>query len=148
MLTIVFWDSSIEPTPSGSSKNGRLRKFGLELHPDKNTPDRVRALCSRKSEVAWRGQAGDVQLLVFTHIYGRTRKNGEFLVLRKTYHAIPGNSPALFRLEVVAGATAPQPEEPDDVAAHCRLCGTIAPTAQNLKFSIPIPTCASTPGTR
>ena len=35
----------------------RLRKFGLELHPEQNAPDRIRALCSCKPKAAWPRQA-------------------------------------------------------------------------------------------
>lgn len=61
----------------------RLRKFGLELHPDKT---RLIAF-GRKPENDWRhkggGKPGTFDFLGFTHSCGRTRK-GQFTVRRKT----------------------------------------------------------------
>jgi hypothetical protein len=34
----------------------RMGKFGLELHPGENAPDRIRAICHRTTERAWRGK--------------------------------------------------------------------------------------------
>jgi RNA-directed DNA polymerase len=62
----------------------RLRKFGLELHPEK-----TRLIEFGRFAVANRKQRGEgkpetFNFLGFTHICGQTRKNGKFLVLRKT----------------------------------------------------------------
>jgi RNA-directed DNA polymerase len=62
----------------------RLRKFGLELHPDK-----TRLIEFGRFAVASRKQRGEgkpetFNFLGFTHICGQSRKNGKFLVLRKT----------------------------------------------------------------
>jgi len=62
----------------------RLRKFGLELHPDKTrliefgrfAADNRRQRGERKPET--------FNFLGFTHICGQSRKSGKFLVLRKT----------------------------------------------------------------
>jgi len=62
----------------------RLRKFGLELHPDKTRLIEFGrfAAVSRKRRGAGKPETFD--FLGFTHICGQTRKHGRFLVLRKT----------------------------------------------------------------
>jgi RNA-directed DNA polymerase len=62
----------------------RLRKFGLELHPDKTRLIEFGrfAAVSRKRRGAGKPETFD--FLGFTHICGQTRKHGKFLVLRKT----------------------------------------------------------------
>ena len=62
----------------------RLQQFGLELHPDK-----TRLIEFGRFAVASRKQRGEgkpetFDFLGFTHIGGQSRKNGKFLVLRKT----------------------------------------------------------------
>jgi RNA-directed DNA polymerase len=62
----------------------RLRKFGLELHPDK-----TRLMEFGRYAVANRKQRGEGKpetftFLGFTHICGQTKKTGKFIVLRKT----------------------------------------------------------------
>src|SRR5467141_2044206 len=62
----------------------RLRRFGLELHPDK-----TRLIEFGRSATASRKQRGEdkpetFNFLGFTHICGQSRKRGKFLVLRKT----------------------------------------------------------------
>jgi group II intron reverse transcriptase/maturase len=62
----------------------RLQQFGLELHPDK-----TRLIEFGRFTVASRKQRGEgkpetFDFLGFTHICGQSRKNGKFLVLRKT----------------------------------------------------------------
>jgi len=62
----------------------RLRKFGLELHPDK-----TRLMEFGRYAVANRKQRGEgkpetFNFLGFTHICGQTKKTGKFIVLRKT----------------------------------------------------------------
>lgn len=62
----------------------RLRKFDLELHPDK-----TRLIEFGRFAAASRKQRGEdkpetFNFLGFTHICGQSRKNGKFLVLRKT----------------------------------------------------------------
>ena len=61
-----------------------LRKFGLELHPDKTHLIEFGrfAAASRKQRGAGKPETFD--FLGFTHICGQSRKNGKFLVLRKT----------------------------------------------------------------
>ena len=62
----------------------RLRKFELELHPDKTRLIEFGrfAAASRKQRGAGKPETFD--FLGFTHICGQSRKNGKFLVLRKT----------------------------------------------------------------
>ncbi len=62
----------------------RLRKFELELHPDKTRLVEFGrfAAASRKQRGAGKPETFD--FLGFTHICGQSRKNGKFLVLRKT----------------------------------------------------------------
>jgi RNA-directed DNA polymerase len=62
----------------------RLRRFGLELHPDK-----TRLIEFGRSAAASRKQRGEHKpetsnFLGFTQICGQSRKRGKFLVLRKT----------------------------------------------------------------
>jgi RNA-directed DNA polymerase len=62
----------------------RLQKFGLELHPDK-----TRLIEFGRFAAASRKQRGErkpetFNFLGFTHICGQARKNGKFLVLRKS----------------------------------------------------------------
>jgi group II intron reverse transcriptase/maturase len=62
----------------------RLQKFGLELHPDKTRLiefGRFAALCRKKHG---EGKPETFNFLGFTHICGQARKNGKFLVLRKS----------------------------------------------------------------
>jgi RNA-directed DNA polymerase len=61
-----------------------LRKFGLELHPDKTRLIEFGrfAAASRKQRGAGKPETFD--FLGFTHICGQSRKTGKFLVLRKT----------------------------------------------------------------
>ncbi len=62
----------------------RLQQFGLELHPDKTRLIEFGrfAVASRKQRVE--GKPKTFDFLGFTHICGQSRKNGKFLVLRKT----------------------------------------------------------------
>jgi RNA-directed DNA polymerase len=62
----------------------RLRKFELELHPDKTRLIEFGrfAAASRKQRGADKPET--FNFLGFTHICGQSRKNGKFLVLRKT----------------------------------------------------------------
>ena len=62
----------------------RLQKFGLELHPEKTRLiefGRFAALSRKKHR---EGKPETFNFLGFTHICGRARKNGKFLVLRKS----------------------------------------------------------------
>jgi reverse transcriptase-like protein len=57
---------------------GRLQEFGLELHPDKTRLIEFGRFAATNRKERVKGSWG------FTHICGQTRKNGKFLVLRKT----------------------------------------------------------------
>ena len=62
----------------------RLRKFGLELHPDKTRLIEFGRFAAASRKQRGEGQAGDVRLPGFHAHLWTSRKNGKFLVLRKT----------------------------------------------------------------
>src|SRR5437870_3005412 len=62
----------------------RLQKFGLELHPDKTRLIEFGRFAAHDRKVRGEGKPETFNFLGFTHICGRTRNNGKFLVLRKT----------------------------------------------------------------
>jgi RNA-directed DNA polymerase len=63
---------------------GRLQKFGLELHPDKTRLIEFGRFAATNRKERGKGKPETFNFLGFTHICGQTRKNGKFLVLRKT----------------------------------------------------------------
>jgi RNA-directed DNA polymerase len=62
----------------------RLRKFGLELHPDKTRLIEFGRYATERRKQRREGKPETFNFLGFTHICGQTRKDGQFLVLRKT----------------------------------------------------------------
>ena len=62
----------------------RLHKFGLELHPDKTRLYAASDLPRHNARIRWERKPETFNFLGFTHICGRARKNGTFLVLRKS----------------------------------------------------------------
>lgn len=79
-------DSNIGPTQSGSCRNGGTvcKSSGVELHPDK-----TRLIEFGRHATEHRKQRGDgkpevFDFLGFTHICGKPRKTGSFIVHRKT----------------------------------------------------------------
>jgi len=62
----------------------RLRKFGLELHPDKTRLIEFGRIVAASRKQRGKGKPETFNFLEFTHICGQARKNGKFLVLRKT----------------------------------------------------------------
>jgi RNA-directed DNA polymerase len=62
----------------------RLRKFGLELHPEKTRLIEFGRFAAANRKQRGEGKPETFNFLGFTHICGRTRKNGKFTVLRKT----------------------------------------------------------------
>src|SRR6516225_9441565 len=62
----------------------RLRKFGLELHPDKTRLIEFGRFAAVSRKQRGEGKPETFNFLGFTHICGQSRKNGKFLVLRKT----------------------------------------------------------------
>ncbi len=62
----------------------RLRKFGLELHPEKTRLIEFGRFAAERRKQRGEGKPETFSFLGFTHICGRTRKNGKFTVLRKT----------------------------------------------------------------
>jgi RNA-directed DNA polymerase len=62
----------------------RLHKFGLELHPDKTRLIEFGRFAIANRERRDVGKPETFNFLGFTHICGKTRKNGRFTVTRKT----------------------------------------------------------------
>jgi RNA-directed DNA polymerase len=62
----------------------RLRKFGLELHPEKTRLIEFGRFAASNRKERGEGKPETFNFLGFTHICGQTRKNGKFIVLRKT----------------------------------------------------------------
>jgi RNA-directed DNA polymerase len=62
----------------------RLQKFGLELHPDKTRLIEFGRFAALSRKKHGEGKPETFNFLGFTHICGQARKNGKFLVLRKS----------------------------------------------------------------
>lgn len=62
----------------------RLQKFGLELHPDKTRLMEFGRFAAQDRKLRGEGKPETFNFLGFTHICGRTWKNGKFFVLRQT----------------------------------------------------------------
>jgi RNA-directed DNA polymerase len=62
----------------------RVRKFGLELHPDKTRLIEFGRHAAERRKQRGEGKPETFNFLGFTHICGRSRKKGYFTVLRKT----------------------------------------------------------------
>jgi group II intron reverse transcriptase/maturase len=62
----------------------RLRKFGLELHPDKTRLIEFGRYAAERRANRGEGKPETFNFLGFTHICGRSRKTGYFTVYRKT----------------------------------------------------------------
>ena len=62
----------------------RLQKFGLELHPDKTRLIEFGRFAANDRKQRGESKPETFNFLGFTHICGRTWKNGKFFVLRKT----------------------------------------------------------------
>src|SRR5215472_10285854 len=62
----------------------RLRKFGLELHPDKTRLIEFGRFAAASRKQRGQGKPETFNFLGFTHICGQSRKRGKFLVLRRT----------------------------------------------------------------
>lgn len=62
----------------------RLQKFGLELHPDKTRLIEFGRFAAGSRKQRGEGKPETFNFLGFTHICGQARKNGRFLVLRKS----------------------------------------------------------------
>jgi group II intron reverse transcriptase/maturase len=62
----------------------RLRKFGLELHPDKTRLIEFGRFAAANREQRGEGKPETFNFLGFTHICGMTRITGKFTVMRKT----------------------------------------------------------------
>jgi RNA-directed DNA polymerase len=62
----------------------RLRKFGLELHPDKTRLIEFGRYAAERREKRGEGKPETFNFLGFTHICGRSREKGYFTVHRRT----------------------------------------------------------------
>lgn len=62
----------------------RLRKFGLELHSDKTRLIEFGRYAAANRKQRGEGKPDTFNFLGFTHICGRTRRTGRFIVKRKT----------------------------------------------------------------
>lgn len=62
----------------------RLRKFGLELHPEKTRLIEFGRYAAERREKRGKGKPETFNFLGFTHICGRNHKTGNFTVQRKT----------------------------------------------------------------
>ncbi|HYU47035.1 MAG TPA: group II intron reverse transcriptase/maturase [Terriglobales bacterium] len=62
----------------------RLQKFGLELHPDKTRLIEFGRHAAEKRRQRGGGKPETFDFLGFTHICGKTRKTGRFIVKRQT----------------------------------------------------------------
>src|SRR4029077_14262689 len=62
----------------------RLRKFRLELHPDKTRLVEFGRFAADNRQRRGEGKAETFAFLSFTHICGKTRFTGRFTVLRQT----------------------------------------------------------------
>ena len=62
----------------------RVRKFGLELHPDKTRLIEFGRHAAENWKQRGEGKPEVFNFLGFTHMCGKTRKTGRFIVKRKT----------------------------------------------------------------
>jgi len=62
----------------------RLRKFGLELHPDKTRLIEFGRFAAERRKKRGEGKPETFKFLGFTHICGKNHKTGYFMVLRQT----------------------------------------------------------------
>jgi RNA-directed DNA polymerase len=62
----------------------RLRKFGLELHPDKTRRIEFGRYAAERRNQRGEGKPETFNFLGFTHICGTNRTTGKFIVLRRT----------------------------------------------------------------
>ena len=63
---------------------GRVRKFGLELHPEKTRLMEFGRYAAERRARRGEGKPETFNFLGFTHICGKNHKTGYFMVLRKT----------------------------------------------------------------
>jgi len=61
-----------------------MRKFGLELHPDKTRLIEFGRYAARHRKQRGERKPETFDFLGFTHLCGKTSKKGHFMVLRKT----------------------------------------------------------------
>jgi RNA-directed DNA polymerase len=69
----------------------RLRKFGLELHPDKTRLIEFGRFAAEDRKRRGQGKPETFNFLGFTHICAKNRKTGGFSVDRKTRRSLLNN---------------------------------------------------------
>jgi len=86
MPMISSRDSKIAPTRSAFLPSGKsaCRSSGLELHPDKTRLIEFGRHASENRERQGEEKPETFDFLGFTHMCGKTRKTGQFIVKRKT----------------------------------------------------------------
>lgn len=62
----------------------RIQRFGLEVHPEKTRLIEFGRFAAERREKRKEGKPETFTFLGFTHICGKTRKNGKFAILRHT----------------------------------------------------------------
>src|SRR6266404_2232656 len=83
---ISSWGSNNESMPVRFLQEWkeRLRKFGLELHPDKTRLIEFGRYAAENRKKRGEGKPETFNFLGFTHICGTHHKTGKFMVRRKT----------------------------------------------------------------
>lgn len=84
MRTTVCWEYRADAERFLQEWRERLQKFGRELHPDKTRLVEFGRFAAENRKRRGEGKPETFNFLGFTHICGRSWKNGKFFVLRKT----------------------------------------------------------------
>src|SRR5260370_10635791 len=82
--TVMGFEHRAEAERFLDDLGARLRKFGLELHPDKTRLIKFGRLAERNRKHLGERKPESFDFLGFTHLCGKTSKQGYFMVLRKT----------------------------------------------------------------
>lgn len=82
--TVVGFQHKSDAIQFQEDLKNRLQKFGLELHPDKTRLIEFGRFAAENREKRKEGKPETFTFLGFTHICGKTRKNGRFTIWRHT----------------------------------------------------------------
>jgi len=82
--TVVGFQHKSDAMKFQEDLKNRLQKFGLELHPDKTRLIEFGRFAAENREKHKEGKPETFTFLGFTHICGKTRKNGKFTIWRQT----------------------------------------------------------------
>ena len=82
--TVMGFEHRVDAERFLEDLGGRLRKFGLELHPDKTRLIEFGRHAERNRKQRGERKPETFDFLGFTHLCGKTSKQGRFMVLRKT----------------------------------------------------------------